>query len=105
MRIQNYRTNITLALTLIALVSSVVSGQGGLTNPAGQSTKGAVVKGKAPVNKTILRVKLPRAREATLPNGLRVVVLENDKVPTFNMQMVVLSGGLADRADYRGLAS
>ena len=27
------------------------------------------------------------------------------KVPTFNMQLVVLSGGLADKADYRGLAS
>jgi zinc protease len=36
---------------------------------------------------------------------LRVVVLESRKVPTFNMQMVVLSGGLADKPDYRGLAS
>ena len=30
---------------------------------------------------------------------------ESHKVPTFNMQMVVLSGGLSDKADYRGLAS
>jgi len=105
MRITNYRTKITLALTLMAFVSSVVFGQGGMTNPAGQSTKGTVVKGKAPVNKTILRVKLPRAQEATLPNGLRVLLLENHKIPTFTMQMVVLSGGLADRPDYRGLAA
>lgn len=94
------------ALVLIALVSSPAFAQGGA--PAGQqpqSTKGAVVKGKAPVNKEVLKVKLPRAQEASLANGLRVVLLESHKVPTFNMQMVVLSGGLSDKADYRGLAS
>ena len=50
-------------------------------------------------------MKLPRAEEATLKNGLQVVLLPSHKVPTFNMQLVVLSGGLADKADYRGLAS
>ena len=95
-----------VAFVMIALVSSSALAQGGA--PAGQqpqSTKGAVVKGKAPVNKEVLKVKLPRAQEATLKNGLRVVLLESHKVPTFNMQMVVLSGGLSDKADFRGLAS
>ena len=98
--------NVILALMLIVLVSSLALGQGGV--PAGQqppTTKGAVIKGKAPVNKEVLKVKLPRAEEATLKNGLRVVLLPSDKVPTFNMQMVVLSGGLSDKPDYRGLAS
>ncbi len=95
-----------LAFVMIVLVSSSALAQGGA--PAGQqpqSTKGAVVKGKAPVNKEVLKVKLPRAQEATLKNGLRVVLLESHKVPTFNMQMVVLSGGLSDKADFRGLAT
>jgi predicted Zn-dependent peptidase len=69
------------------------------------STKGAVIKGKAPVNKEILRVKLPKAQEATLSNGLQVVLLENHRVPTFSMQMVVLSGGLSDPQTARGTAS
>jgi predicted Zn-dependent peptidase len=72
---------------------------------APQSTKGAVVKGRAPVNKAVLKVKLPKAEETTLPNGLRVVLLRDPKVPTFTTQMVILSGGLADQSDYRGLAS
>lgn len=72
---------------------------------APQSTKGAVVKGRAPVNKNVLQVKLPKAEETTLANGLRVVLLRDSKVPTFSAQMVVLSGGLADKSDYRGLAS
>jgi zinc protease len=106
MRVNKIYKNIVFALALMALLSSTAFAQGGTANPAaGQSTKGAVVKGKAPVNKTVLRVKLPRAQEATLKNGLRVVLLENHKVPTFNMQMVMLSGGLADQPDYRGLAT
>jgi predicted Zn-dependent peptidase len=79
-------------------------GQGGVP-PQQPTTKGAVIKGKAPVNKEVLKVKLPRAEEATLTNGLRVILLPAHKVPTFNMQMVVLSGGLSDKTDYHGLAS
>lgn len=92
------------ATLLIAFASSgVMAQQGGAAG--GQTTKGATVKGRAPVNKNVLQVKLPRAEEATLKNGLRVVLLENHKVPTFSMQMVVLGGGLADPADKHGLAS
>lgn len=105
MKFTNNTKHIASALALMALLTSVVFGQGGTSVPAGQTTKGAVIKGKAPVNKEILKVKLPRAQEATLTNGLRVVLLESHKIPTFNMQMVVLSGGLTDAADYRGLAS
>src|SRR5688500_2839069 len=104
MRMTKKISNTTAALILIALVSSPAFAQGGA--PAGQqTTKGAVVKGKAPVNKNVLIVNLPRAEEASLPNGLRVVLLRSTKVPTFNMQMVVLSGGLSDKPDYCGVAS
>src|SRR5882672_345620 len=106
MKIRKNRSNIIAAALLIALASSLAFAQGGVgTGPAGQTTKGAVVKGKAPVNKDVLKVKLPKAQEATLPNDLKVILLENHKVPTFTLQMVVLSGGLADRPDYRGLAT
>ncbi|HKG48534.1 MAG TPA: pitrilysin family protein [Pyrinomonadaceae bacterium] len=101
------RSNIIVALILIVLVSSLAFGQGGppQTGPGQQTTKGAVIKGKAPVNKEVLKVKLPRAEEATLKNGLQVILLPSHKVPTFNMQLVVLSGGLSDKPDYRGLSS
>jgi predicted Zn-dependent peptidase len=101
----NKRSNVIVAMLLIALVSSLAFGQQGGAPSQQQTTKGAVIKGKAPVNKDVLKVKLPRAQEATLKNGLQVVLLESHKVPTFNMQLVVLSGGLSDKTDYRGLAS
>lgn len=99
---------IAASLALVATwggTAGLARAQGGPAPAAVQTTKGAVLKGKAPVNKSVLKVKLPKAQEITLANGLRVVLLENHKVPTYTMQMVVLSGGLADKADYRGLAS
>lgn len=104
MKIINNKRNVVLALISIVLVSSLALGQGGAPATP-QTRKGTVIKGKAPVNKEVLKVKLPRAEEATLKNGLRVVLLPAHKVPTFNMQMVVLSGGLADKPDYHGLSS
>ncbi len=108
MRTTKKISNAVVALILSALVSSLAFAQGGppaAQGPQTPTSKGAVVKGKAPVNKNVLKVKLPRAEEASLPNGLRVILLHSPKVPTFNMQMVVLSGGLSDNPDYRGLAS
>lgn len=96
------------ALLALGIASAPVLAQrpaGQQSGPAGQSITGAEIKGKAPVNKEILKVNLPKAQEATLSNGLRVILLENHRVPTFTMQMVVLSGGLSDPADHRGLAS
>ena len=93
-------------LTLIAFaVSFAVAQRGGAPAQQGPSIKGAEIKGKAPVNKEILKVKLPKGQEVTLPNGLRVILLESHRVPTFSMQMVVLSGGLSDPADYHGLST
>ena len=105
MRITKNRSNVIAALIMVALVSSLALGQGGMQPGQAPTARGAVIKGKAPVNKEVLKVKLPRADEATLPNGLRVILLPSHKVPTFTMQLVVLSGGLADKPDYHGLAS
>ena len=107
MKIRNHHQlmRCVVAVGFAIFSSGLCLAQGPTSGPVGQSTKGAVIKGKAPVNKKLLKVNLPRAEETTLANGLRVVVLPSHKVPTFNMQMVILSGGLADSADYHGLAS
>lgn len=93
------------AIIAIATFSAAVCAQ----ESSGQdpnSTKGAVIKNKAPVNKQLLQVKLPAAQEATLKNGLHLVVLEsNHRLPLFSMEMVINSGGFSDPADMRGLAS
>src|SRR6266852_3696471 len=100
----NTKMRLLSAVIAIASFATAVCAQGGLAQQTG-TMKGAVIKGKAPVNKNLLRVKLPKAQEATLKNGLRVVVLEsNHRLPTFSMEMVLMNGGLSDPADMHGLA-
>lgn len=98
---------IAFAIVLLAALASLgFAQQGGTAGQNPTSTKGAVIKGKAPVNKQILQVKLPAAQEGTLKNGLHVVVLEsNHRLPIFSMEMVLMSGGFSDPADMRGLAN
>jgi len=78
--------------------------QGTQESPAPESLKGVQLKGKAPVNPQTLRVVLPRAQEATLSNGLRVALLEDHKLPTFSLQLLLTGGGLDDPANQHGLA-
>jgi zinc protease len=100
----NTKMKLLAAVIAIASFAPAAYAQGPLAQQTG-TTKGAVIKGKAPVNKNILRVKLPKAQEATLKNGLHVIVLEsNHRLPTFSMEMVVMSGGLSDPAGMHGLA-
>jgi predicted Zn-dependent peptidase len=94
-----------LILITVAMLAPSFYGQA----PSGQqqprpSTKGAVLKGKAPVNKEVLKVKLPKPSETKLSNGMRILVLEDHELPNFNIQMVILSGGLADPAGQEGAA-
>src|SRR6185369_11853659 len=96
----------TFAILLVAVFASVsFAQQGGTSGQNPTSTKGAVIKGKAPVNKQVLQVKLPAAKEATMKNGMHVVLLENHRLPSFSIEMVLMSGGFSDPADMRGLAN
>ncbi len=104
--ITEIRKYLFVVLVAIVFASTQIAAQRSGTPPQTvQSIKGADIKGRAPVNKKILKVNLPRAREATLPNGLRIVLLESHRVPTFAMQLVILNGGLSDPPDNRGLSS
>jgi len=104
----NHNTKKMFAASIILALAAFAAFAQERTSPQqepGQPRKSTVLKNRAPVSKELLKVKLPKAQEATLKNGLRVLVLENHKVPLFSMQMVILSGGLSDPADQRGLAS
>src|SRR5262245_64790980 len=101
----SFLKRILAGLTQAALVVAPILAQ----TPPGQqqerpSSKGSVIKGKAPVNKDTLKVTLPKPYETKLGNGLQVLILEDHKLPTFNMQMVILSGGMADSDQEVGTA-
>ena len=94
-----------LGVVLLAWTGLCAAQQPSLTeSPAPDSLQGVQLKGKAPVNPQTLRVVLPKAQEATLSNGLRVALLEDHKIPTFSLQLLLTGGGLDDPADQRGVA-
>ena len=63
-------------------------------------------KNRAPVSKDVLRVKLPRAVEMHLDNGLTVLILEDHRLPMISMTLELRSAGaLFEPAEMAGLAS
>jgi zinc protease len=63
-------------------------------------------KNKAPVSTDILRVKLPKAVESKLGNGLTILVMEDHRLPTVTVHMILQgAGALNDPPDMPGLAN
>src|SRR5450755_3152604 len=93
--------------TFLAL--TVVAASGFTQGP--QDTKAVSVskverKGKAPVSKDVLKVKLPKAVEYTLDNGLTVMIIEDHRFPTVSVNLQVYgAGGLLDPDSAPGLAN
>ena len=75
--------------------------QGG--NPT--KAEGTVLKNRAPVNKEVLRVTLPRPKEADLSNGVHLLVMEDHRTPQINFSMIIDgAGGYYDPAAIPGLS-
>jgi zinc protease len=69
-------------------------------------TQGLVRKGKVPVSDEILKITYPRPAEATLSNGLRLLVLEDHRLPQISFQLLIPgAGGYDDPPDQPGLAA
>ena len=69
-----------------------------------QSLKGVVLKKKAPVSREMLRVKMPRQVERKLKNGLTLLILENHRVPTVSLDLVLSATTMSDPPGVTGVA-
>jgi zinc protease len=71
----------------------------------GSETSRVERKNRAPVSKDILKVKLPRATEATLSNGVTVLIMENHRLPLVSIQYNLSgTGPIFEPANVPGLA-
>ena len=62
-------------------------------------------KNRAPVSKDILKVTLPRATEATLSNGLTVLIMDNHRLPLISLQYNLSGAGpIFEPSNFPGLA-
>ena len=93
-----------LAFLVLATTAVLVSAQQPQAPPSTKSA-GTVLKGRAPVSKEILKVTLPRPKEANLSNGVHLIVLEDHRAPIVTLQMIIEgAGGYYDPASMPGLA-
>ena len=85
----------------VALASLTALAQQQQPPPAGT----VVMKGRAPVNNEVLKINLPKPREADLSNGVHLMVLEDHRVPQVGFQLLIRgAGGYYDPPDIPGLA-
>jgi zinc protease len=96
---------------LIAVISVSLGGALAAQAPMAQQgtpvkQPGTVLKGKAPVNKEVLKVKLPRPQEVDLSNGIHIIVVEDHRAPqVFFTLLVDGAGGYYDPPASPGLAT
>ena len=81
-------TIVSFSLGLVCLGYSQDSG--GVSD----NTSGAVIKGKAPVAKEILKVKLPKPLTLTLKNGLKVFIIEDHRTPAVRLSLQIRAGSI-----------
>jgi zinc protease len=92
-------------LAAVCAAGAVVSARQAAPPPAQQS-KAVVMKGRAPVSTSLLKINLPRPAEADLANGMHLMVLEDHRLPQVTFQLIIPgAGGYFDPADAPGLAS
>jgi len=95
------RRAIGAALTTAFALAATVLAQNQTAPP-----QGVVKKGKVPVSRELLKVKLPKPVEADLANGVHLMVLEDHRLPQISFQIFIPgAGGYYDPADQIGVAS
>ena len=97
-----------LALAVACAFTAVVAGQQPAMQPPGNPSKaaGTILKNKAPVNKEILKVSLPKSQEADLSNGVHLIVIEDHRAPQVFFQLIIDgAGGYYDPPAMPGLAT
>jgi len=91
----------TIALVALVTLAVPLAAQ----PPATAQAPATVMKNKAPVSKEILKVTLPKPKEADLANGVHLMVLEDHRAPIVNFLLIIEgAGGYYDPADTPGLA-
>ncbi len=73
---------------------------------AASPSKGLVRKNQVPVSDQLLKITLPKPAETTLSNGLRLIVLEDHRLPQLAFQLIIPgAGGYSDPPELPGLAA
>ena len=98
MRCNSYFFPLMPAISL-TLLSAVVIAQDAPTG-----FKGVVLKGRAPISNEIIRVKFAKPVESKLKNGIDLMVLEDHRSPTIQVEIAMPGSSLNYPADLAGIS-
>jgi len=107
MRFQIKKKSLICAATAVAMIlaNSAAWSQGDSAQDKSIPTSKVERLNRAPVSKEILKVKLPRPIEVTLPNGINLIILEDHRFPLISAQFDINGAGpLYEPANQPGLA-
>jgi zinc protease len=94
-----------VAVILAAALAATGWSQGESANDKSTPTSKVERLNRAPVSKDILKVKLPRPVEITLPNGINLMILEDHRFPLVTVQFDIDGAGpMFEPAGQPGLA-
>jgi predicted Zn-dependent peptidase len=94
-----------LRALILAILLALAAGAAAAQEDHSADTSKVERKNRAPVSKEVLKVTLPRATEATLSNGLTVLIMENHRLPLIALQYNISGAGpLFEPANTPGLA-
>src|SRR5438876_682680 len=92
-------------ITIVLVTALVWIGASYAQEEHGTDTSKVERKGRAPVSKDLLKVTLPKPSEATLSNGLTVLIIENHRLPLISLQFNLSGAGpIFEPANLPGLA-
>jgi zinc protease len=92
-----------LAAATLLLALSVASAAAAA--PAGAAVRGDVDRSRPPALPPLKPLHVPAVQVATLPNGLRLYVVEMHKVPVVDITLMIGAGAARDPQDMPGLAT
>jgi len=96
----------TLTLLFLLVLLPALHGSASAQDDHATDSSKVERKNRAPVSKEVLKVTLPRATEATLSNGLTVLIMENNRLPLISLQYNISAAGpLFEPPATPGLAS
>lgn len=87
---------LSLAVMCLLLVSATAPAQEAPRAQQPTDFTGVELKNRAPISNEILKVKFPRPTESRLKNGMELLVLEEHRSPTIQVQIAVPASSLND---------
>src|SRR5688572_32204968 len=83
-------------LAILLLVAAPVAAQDAPGAQQPSDFKGVVLKNKAPISNDVLRVTFRKPSESRLKNGMELLVLEERRSPTIQVEIAVPASSLND---------